>query len=49
MELQKIKWLPAKKNNKNIRSCLNLPLVFYSKDNKSVYPIIVEAIKCGDL
>ncbi len=48
-ELQKLYWLPAKKNNKNIRSCLSLPLVFYSKDNKSVYPIIVEAIKCGAL
>ena len=48
-ELQRIKWLPAKQNNINIRSCLSLPIVYYSKDHKSVYPIIVEAIKCGAL
>ena len=48
-EVHKIKWLPAKKNNKAIKSCLSLPIVYYSKDHKSLYPIIVEAVKCGAL
>lgn len=49
IKLQSIKWSPANKNGINVMSSLSLPIVFYLKKQISVFPIIVEAIKCGAL